>query len=198
MSEQRNNGFSISFRKDDGVVEHNNRHFIAKNVDRARIADNITYVSENLRDFYNNVFGQALDDFNSKQTRKDRVITDYYEHIRKSKQEKLYEEIVVQFGDMQDCGIGSENWKTAKTMLDEYMREFEKRNPNLKVFNAVILKWQHSLYIQIACSRDEVLFVGVLARKLIADKVTSVVQIISVNHTHILDGLPTARLDHSD
>lgn len=43
----------------------------------------------------------------------------------------------MQFGDLHDCGVGSENWETAKTMLDEYMREFEKRNPNLKVFNAV-------------------------------------------------------------
>lgn len=42
----------------------------------------------------------------------------------------------MQFGDLHDCGVGSENWETAKTMLDEYMREFEKRNPNLKVFNA--------------------------------------------------------------
>ena len=138
MTEQRNNGFSISFRKDDGVVEHNNRHFVAKNVDRARIADNITYVSVNLRDFYNSVFGQALSEYNARKAHPYQRIPDYYEHIRKSKQEKLYEEIVVQFGDMHDCGVGSENWETAKTMLDEYMRDFEKRNPNLKVFNAVM------------------------------------------------------------
>ena len=44
----------------------------------------------------------------------------------------------MQFGDMQDCGLNSENWETAKAMLDEYMREFERRNPYLKVFNAVM------------------------------------------------------------
>lgn len=138
MSKQQNSGLSISFRKDDGVVEHNNRHFIAKNVDRARMADNITYTSVNLRDFYNSVFGQALSEYNARKAHPYQRIPDYYEHIRKGKQEKLFEEIVVQFGDMHDCGIGSENWETAKTMLDEYMREFEKRNPNLKVFNAVM------------------------------------------------------------
>ncbi len=42
------------------------------------------------------------------------------------------------FGNSEDCGVGSENWETAKSLLDEYMRDFEKRNPNLKVFNAVM------------------------------------------------------------
>ena len=138
MSERRKSGLSISFRIDEGVVEHNNREFIAKNVDRARIPDNVIYKSDNIRDFYNELFGQALASYNARQTRKDRMISDYYEHIRKGKQEKLFNEIVVQFGDMKDCGVGSDNWETAKQMLDEYMREFEKRNPNLKVFNAVM------------------------------------------------------------
>ncbi len=44
----------------------------------------------------------------------------------------------MQFGDLHDCGVGSEKWETAKQMLDEYMRKFEQRNPNLKVFNAVM------------------------------------------------------------
>jgi len=42
------------------------------------------------------------------------------------------------FGNSENCGVGSDNWEIAKTLLDEYMREFEKRNPNLKVFNAVM------------------------------------------------------------
>ena len=100
MSERRKSGLSISFRIDEGVVEHNNREFIAKNVDRARIPDNVTYRSDNIRDFYNELFGQALASYNARQKRKDRMISDYYEHIRKGKQEKLFNEIVVQFGDM--------------------------------------------------------------------------------------------------
>ena len=70
--------------------------------------------------------------------RRDRIIADYYEHIRKGKQEKTFEEIVVQFGDINDCSVGSENGELAKQMLDQYMRGFETRNPNLKVFNAVM------------------------------------------------------------
>ena len=138
MAEQTRNGLSVSFRLDSGIVEHNNREFIAKNVVRERIPDNITYKRENIREFYNQLFGQALAGYNARKAHPYQRIPDYYEHIRKGKQEKTYEEIVVQFGDMQDCGLNSENWETAKAMLDEYMREFERRNPYLKVFNAVM------------------------------------------------------------
>ncbi len=135
MSEQK---MSISFRVDDGVIEHNNRTVIAKNVDILRTEDNITYINTDIRDFYNQIFGEALAEYNNRQKRADRKITDYYEHIKNSGKGKLFYEIIVQFGDINDCGVGSENWDTAKIMLNEYMQEFKKRNPNLKVFNAVM------------------------------------------------------------
>ena len=138
INEQQNNGLSVSFRIDDGIIEHNNRSFIAKNVVRERIPDNITYKKQNIREFYSELFGEALAEYNSRMKRRDRIIPDYYEHIRKGKQEKTFEEIVVQFGDINDCSVGSENGELAKQMLDEYMRGFETRNPNLKVFNAVM------------------------------------------------------------
>lgn len=129
---------SISFRIDEGVVEHNNREFIAKNVDGERVGDNITYCRQNIKDKYNELFGQALAEYNARQTQASRRIPDYYEHLKKSAKGKAYYEIVVQFGDMDTCGQGSGRWEEAKLMLDDYMREFEKRNPNLKVFNAVM------------------------------------------------------------
>ena len=138
MSEINSNGLSVSFRVDNGYLDHNNRVITAHNVDISRTADNITYTKIDLRDFYQQVFGEALAEYNAKQKRADRKIPDYYEHVKKSGKGKLFYEVVVQFGDLHDCGVGSENWETAKTMLDEYMREFERRNPNLKVFNAVM------------------------------------------------------------
>ena len=138
MSEKKSNGLSVSFRVDSGYLDHNNRVITAHNVDISRTADNITYTKIDLRDFYRQVFGEAIMEYNLKQERPDREIHDYYEQVKKSKKVKLFYEVVVQFGDLHDCGVGSENWKTAQTMLDEYMQEFEKRNPNLKVFNAVM------------------------------------------------------------
>lgn len=129
---------SVSFRQDAGSIEHNNRIFIADNVDSSRSPDNIVYVQKDLRELYHELFDSALAEYNSAQTRKDRVIENYYEHVNRGKREKLFQEVVVTFGNSETCGVGSENWQTAIDLLDEYMKEFEKRNPNLKVFNAVM------------------------------------------------------------
>ncbi len=145
MSEKNGSTLSISFRIDEGVVEHNNREFIAKNVDGERIQDNITYCRQNIKEKYDELFGQALAEYNARQTQSSRKIPDYYEHIKKSSKGKPYYEIVVQFGDVESCGLKSGKlgagpaWEEAKLMLDDYMKGFEKRNPNLKVFNTVAL-----------------------------------------------------------
>lgn len=61
------------------------------------------------------------------------------EQIRTSKNgEKLFYENLIQVGNMRDSGVGMEQGKICKQVLDEYMREFQKRNPNLYVFNAVM------------------------------------------------------------
>lgn len=138
MGEKNGRQLSISFRIDEGVVEHNNRDFVAKNVDGERIRDNITYTNQDIREMYSALFGQALAEYNAKQTQAGRRIPDYYEHLKKSAKGKPYYEIVVQFGDMDTCGQGSGRWEEAKLMLDDYMRGFERRNPCLKVFNAVM------------------------------------------------------------
>ena len=138
MSEINGKTLSISFRIDEGVIEHNNRIFIAKNVDGERVQDNITYCRQDIREKYDELFGHALAEYNARQTQSSRRIPDYYEHLKKSSKGKPYYEIVVQFGDMESCGQGSGKWEEAKLMLDDYMRGFEKRNPNLKVFNAVM------------------------------------------------------------
>ena len=43
-----------------------------------------------------------------KQNRKDRIIRDYYEHIRHSRQERDFHEVIFQIGNMNDTPVGSE------------------------------------------------------------------------------------------
>ncbi len=138
MNGQNPKSLSISFRVDEGVIEHNNREFIANNVDGERIHNNITYCKRDIREMYDVLFGQALSEYNAKQKRSDRKITDYYEHIKNDGRLKPFYEVVVQYGDMESCGLKSGKWETARLMLDDFMKGFEKRNPNLKVFNAVM------------------------------------------------------------
>ena len=80
---------SISFRVDDGVIEHNNRNFLPKNVDPARTCDNITYKSENLKEVYHRLFDKALEEYNSKK-RSNEKIADYYEHIKTANRKNCF------------------------------------------------------------------------------------------------------------
>ncbi|MBR3045201.1 MAG: plasmid recombination protein [Oscillospiraceae bacterium] len=136
--------FSISFTLGKAAsqhganIRHNNRKFTAANVDEKRIADNIIYVQQDVRDAYHQLFDRALQEYNAKQTRRDRVIPDYYLHMAESKREEAFYEIVVQFGDCETSPCGSERGDLAKQMLQSYMRDFQRRNPNLFVFNAVL------------------------------------------------------------
>lgn len=119
-----------------GSITHNNRDFIAENVDGERTKNNITYCNEKIQDVYHELFDEALQKYNEKQTRSDRVIADYYEKIRTGKQEKPFHEIILQIGDKDTMGAETENGELAKKILDRYMHDFEKRNPNLRVFSA--------------------------------------------------------------
>ena len=127
---------TISAMRGTGSLTHNRRDFIAENVDSSRTPLNVEYRNEDIRAVYHELFDDALARYNEKQTRKDRVIDDYYEKIRTGKQEKLFEELIIQIGNKDDMSAASENGQLARQMLDEYMQSFQQRNPTLRVFSA--------------------------------------------------------------
>ena len=127
---------TISAMRGKGSLTHNRRDFIAENVDSSRTPLNIEYHNEDIRAVYHELFDDALARYNEKQTRRDRVIDDYYEKIRTGKQEKLFEELIIQIGNKDDMNATSENGQLARQMLDEYMQSFQQRNPTLRVFSA--------------------------------------------------------------
>jgi len=127
---------TISAMRGKGSLTHNRRDFIAENVDSSRTPLNVEYRNEDIRAVYHELFDDALARYNEKQTRRDRVIDDYYEKIRTGKQEKLFEELIIQIGNKDDMSAASENGQLARQMLDEYMQSFQQRNPTLRVFSA--------------------------------------------------------------
>ena len=127
---------TISAMRGKGSLSHNRRDFIAENVDSSRTPLNVEYRNEDIRAVYHELFDDALAHYNEKQTRRDRVIDDYYEKIRTGKQEKLFEELIIQIGNKDDMNATSENGQLARQMLDEYMQSFQQRNPTLRVFSA--------------------------------------------------------------
>lgn len=138
----------ISFTKAAGVtsISHNNRELTEKDwenefhshIDRERTPDNVVIKQEHVRDAYERIFGEALEKYNDKQKRKDRKIDDYYDHVKNSKTLHTQYEFVVQVGKKEDFENNPENWETANNILLEYVEEFQERNPNFEVYNAVI------------------------------------------------------------
>ena len=129
---------SISGRIDKGSIGHNNRLFIAPNVDKSRTYENITLVKEDIQQVYHELFDRALDEYNAKQKRKDRRIKNYYEHINRSKQEKPFYEVIFQIGNTEDTHCGTPEAAVATKALRQFVEGFQQRNPNIRVFNAVI------------------------------------------------------------
>jgi len=139
---------SISFGQGKGSLTHNNREFTATNVDPFRTPDNITFVRQPIAEAYDFLFKESTERYNAKQTRSDRKITDYYEHLfgvkpcstvrtAADKRKSFYED-VVQIGKMEDSGFGTEDFQLVADCLKDYMKGFQERNPNFYVFNAVL------------------------------------------------------------
>ena len=121
-----------------GSIRHNNRSFSAANVDRSRSEQNVTFCNEDLKKVYHELFDEALAAYNAKKKKTRDKIPDYYEHIRQSKQEKLFHEAIFQIGNLTDCGCGSPGGERAAAALKEFAESFQERNPHLRVFNMVL------------------------------------------------------------
>ena len=131
-------GTTISGMTGRGSIRHNNRSFSAANIDRSRTEQNVTYCNDDLKQVYHEIFDEALAAYNAKKKKTRDKITDYYEHIRQGKQEKLFHEAIFQIGNLEDCGCGSPGWERAAAALKEFAESFQERNPHLRVFNMVL------------------------------------------------------------
>ena len=110
---------------------------ITENVDPDRVQLNICYQNENLKEVYKELFDDAVERYNTGK-RKDRKITNYYEKIRQGKQEKLFHKVIFQIGNREDMAVRTEAGNLAVNVLDEYVKDFQKRNPTLRVFSCYL------------------------------------------------------------
>ena len=139
----------IAFGQGKGSLTHNNREFVADNVDVFRTPDNITFVCQPIGEAYDWLFKESTERYNAKQKRNDRKVHgSYYEHLfgvkpcntvrtAADKRKSFYED-VVQIGKKEDSGYGTEDFQLVADCLKEYMEGFQSRNPNFYVFNAVL------------------------------------------------------------
>ena len=107
-------------------------------IDSSKSHENKYLVQRDLKELYQDEFGAALEKYNAKQKRNDRKIDNYFEHIKASKKTALQQEMIIQVGDKDDFASEPIYKKYANDILEEWVQGFEERNPNLKVYNAVI------------------------------------------------------------
>ena len=130
-------GATVSFHVGTSTsLSHNNRENIYGNpdIDSTKTHENICYVREDIKKIYSENFDEAVRDYNETQKRSDRKINDYYKKILHDKKTEHQREIIVAIGRADDDI--DKDFK--KEMLDHYMKGFQERNPNLKVYNAVM------------------------------------------------------------
>lgn len=128
-------------------IKHNNRDLTDKefqepahrHINQDLSGDNLYLKQENLKQVYNQLFGEALQEYNKKQKRKDRKIDDFYHHVKQSKTLDLQREFIVGLGSKEDWDSMTRDDKLqAGEKLAEYVREFSDRHPHLYVYNAAI------------------------------------------------------------
>ena len=122
--------------------------FVKLNVDQDRVDLNIFYCDENIKDVYRQLFDEAVERYNVGK-RKDRQITNYYEKIRQGKQEKLFHEVIFQIGNCEDMAVGTPEGNLVVKVLDQYMQDFQQRNPNLRVFSCYLRQDEATLHLHI-------------------------------------------------
>lgn len=126
---------SISIELGKGALKHNSRIFNTPNTNLERSHLNKKYINDDIKNVYHELFDEAVERYNFKQTRNDRKVKNYYEKICNGKQEKPFHEIVVQIGNKNDFGIDKKTAEFAEKALDNYVSTFQKRNPYLRVFS---------------------------------------------------------------
>lgn len=118
-------------------MAHNNRVNVYGNpdIDQSRLNENVYFVQKDIRTVYKDIFGDAVESYNAKQSRKDRKIGDYYDKIRNDSKTHEQRELIVAIGEGKD---GEEYRSAKKAALVQYAEEFQERNPNLAVYNMVL------------------------------------------------------------
>lgn len=121
------------------VAKHNLRKYKSSDYSKDNII--IVYGTSNLIDdvktVYHKEFDEALEEYNKKQTRPDRRIEDYFEHVA-GKEQDMAVEIIIQIGDRKFWKQYDDMKSYIKLSYEIILGELIKKLPQFVVANAVV------------------------------------------------------------
>lgn len=121
------------------VAKHNLRKYKSSDYSKDNIC--IIYGTSNLIDdvktVYHKEFDEALEEYNKKQSRQDRKIEDYFEHVA-GKEQDMAVEIIIQIGDREFWKQFDDMKSYMKLSYQIILDELRKRLPQFVVANAVV------------------------------------------------------------
>lgn len=125
---------------------------IGKHIHWDKTAENEILVSKPIKQVYAEVFQKSVDEYNSKQRRKDRRIKNFYSKMRKDKSYDAQKEFIVQIGKkgQQLSDDPEKNDRLQKDVLKTYLKKFEDEYPQLHVYSAVVHVDEASPHLHLA------------------------------------------------
>lgn len=94
---------------------------------------------KNVKDLYRKEFGDAIKQYNSKQTRADRQITDYFNHVSKLKNQQVAVELIIQVGSKGDWeNLSLKDRQKTLPIFQNQIKKFQADYPNFLISQAVV------------------------------------------------------------
>jgi len=118
--------------------EHNYRKY-DNNAELIEIIRGTSSLYDDVKKLYEEEFKEAVDEYNSKQTRDDRKITDYFKKISDNSKNDLACEIIIELGDKKYWDTKDDKFKHKMTKVFKgQVSDLEEQLPNFKIASAII------------------------------------------------------------
>lgn len=115
------NGLENSFSKQDNVYLVGNKDLV-----------------KNVKDLYKKEFGKAVEEYNKAQTRADRQITNYFNHVSKLKNQQIATELIIQVGSKSDWeNLSLKDRQKTLPIFQNQIAKFQQDYPDFKIAQAV-------------------------------------------------------------
>ncbi len=120
------------------VDKHNYRKY-DNDIRNIYIVKGSSSTYQDVQELYKNEFGEALENYNNKQSRPSRMINDYFEHISNDSKKDLACEIIIELGNKEFWQSKDIEYKRKMiNVFSKQVKDLENIEPNFKIASAVV------------------------------------------------------------